>query len=186
MASLVYTATISLDGYAEDASGSLDWSAPDEEVHRFIDDRLRDVGTYLFGRRMYETMRVWEDPAAFLGESAAMRDFAQFWRASDKVVYSRTLPAVTTARTRLEREFEPDAVRRLKEESDRPLSVGGSELAAAAFRAGLVDEVHLYVAPVVVGGGKPALPSGARLDLGLADEHRFTSGTVFLRYRVRG
>jgi dihydrofolate reductase len=185
MAPLIYSLACSLDGYIEDPSGSFDWSEPDEDVHSFINERLRGVGTYLFGRRMYETMRVWDDPAAFAGDSAAMWAFAEIWQASDKVVYSRTLPVVSTGRTRLEREFEPDVVRRLKEEADRAIEVGGPGLADAAFRAGLVDEVYLYVAPVVVGGGKPVLPSGVRLDLDLREVERFGNGTVFLGYSVR-
>jgi dihydrofolate reductase len=184
MAPLIYSLTCSLDGYIEDPSGSFDWSAPDEEVHSFINERLRGVGTYLFGRRMYETMRVWDEPAAFAGDSAAVWAFAEIWQASDKVVYSKTLPAVSTAHTRLEREFDPDGIRRLKQEADRPLEVGGPGLAAAAFRAGLVDEVYLYVIPVALGGGKPALPEGIRLDLDLREVQRFGNGTVFLGYAV--
>jgi dihydrofolate reductase len=185
MALLIYSTSCSLDCYIEDPSGSFDWSAPDEAVHSFVNDRLRPVGTYLFGRRLYETMRVWEDPAAFAGESAAMWEFAEVWQGADKVVYSRTLEAASTARTRLEREFDPEAVRAVKDTADRPLVVGGAGLAAAAFRAGLVDEVQLFVYPVVVGGGKPALPDGVRLDLTLEEERRFTNGAVYLRYGCR-
>ena len=182
MPPLRYTAITSLDGYIEDATGSFDWAEPDEEVHAFVNDLEGAVGTYLYGRRMYETMTFWEDSAAFAGAPAHVRDFAAIWQSADKVVYSRTLPATSTARTRLEREFDPDAVRRLKAGADRPLTVGGAGLAAAAFRAGLVDEVHLFVTPVVVGGGKPALPSGVWVDLDLADVRRFANGTVLLRY----
>lgn len=183
MAPLIYSLRCSLDGYIEDASDSFDWAAPDPEVHAFVNDRQRSVGTYLFGRRMYETMRVWEDPDAFVGDSATMRDYAAIWQAVDKVVYSRSLEAVSTARTRLERAFDPDAVRKLMDDADRPVEVGGPGLAAAAFRAGLVDEVALFVTPVVVGGGKPALPRDVRLGLDLAEVRRFANGTVFLRYR---
>ena len=185
MAPLIYSLTCSLDGYMEDTTGSFDWAAPDEDVHRFINERLRPVGTYLFGRRMYETMRVWDDPAVFAGGPAPMREFAEIWQAADKVVYSRSLETTSTARTRLEREFDVEAVRTLKEDADRMLEVGGPGLAAAAFRAGLVDEVRLFVVPVILGGGKRALPDGVRLDLRLEDEHRFANGTVFLAYRTR-
>ena len=185
MAPLIYSLTCSLDGYLEDATGSFDWAAPDAEVHGFVNDLQRSVGTYLFGRRMYETMRVWDDADAFVGDSAAMRDYAAIWQAIDKVVYSRSLAETATRRTRLERTFEPDAVRRLKESADRPVEVGGPGLAAAAFRSGLVDEVQLFVVPVIVGGGKRAVPDGARLDLNLEDERRFANGTVFLRYGTR-
>jgi dihydrofolate reductase len=184
MAPLIYSLTCSLDGYIEDASGSFDFSAPDAEVHGFINDVQRPVGTYLFGRRMYETMRVWDDPDTFVGDSAEMRDYAAIWDGIDKVVYSRSLPGTTTRRTRLERSFDAEAVRRLKESADRPIEVGGPELASGAFHAGLVDEVHLYVVPAIVGGGKRALPDGVRLDLSLDDEHRFAGGWVYLRYRV--
>jgi dihydrofolate reductase len=185
MAPLIYSLTCSLDGYIEDATGSFDWAEPDAEIHAFINDRLRSVGTYLFGRRMYETMRVWDDPAAFVGESPEMREFAESWRVADKVVYSRTLETTSTARTRLEHEFDVDAVRKLKDEADRTLEVAGPGLAVAAFRAGLVDEVYLYVVPAIVGGGKRVLPAGVRLDLELTEERRFANGTVFLAYRSR-
>jgi dihydrofolate reductase len=184
MARLIYLATVSLDGCVEDRDGRFDWSAPDEEVHQFIDDLVRPVGTFLFGRRMYETMAVWDTPEAFPDPSLAIRDFAEVWRAADKVVYSRTLDATTTARTRLEREFDPASIRRMKADAGHDLSVGGAELAAHAFAAGLVDEIHLFVVPAVIGGGKHALPDGVRLDLELLDEHRFGNGTVYLRYRV--
>jgi dihydrofolate reductase len=182
MAPLIYSLTCSLDGYIEDASGSFDFSAPDAEVHGFINDVQRSVGTYLFGRRMYETMRVWDDPDAFVGDSAEMGDYATIWASIDKVVYSRSLAEVSAPRTRLERSFDLDAVRRLKESADRPIEVGGPGLAAPAFQAGLIDEVHLFVVPVIVGGGKRALPDGVRLDLRLEDERRFANGTVYLRY----
>jgi dihydrofolate reductase len=180
---LIYPAMTSLDGYIEDADGKFDWAEPDEEVHTFVNDLERPLGTYLFGRRLYETMAVWETLAASEHEPY-IGDFAEIWRAADKFVYSRTLPEVSTARTRLERDFDPQAVQRLKAAAARDLSVGGAELAARAFDAGLVDEVHLFLAPVVVGGGKPALPDDVRVELELLDERRFGNGTVFLRYRT--
>jgi dihydrofolate reductase len=178
---LIYSALASLDGYIEDESGGFEWAAPDAELHAFVNELERPIGTYLYGRRMYATMRVWEtmEPA-----SPVSRDFAQLWRAADKVVYSRTLAAVDTARTRLEREFDADAVRELKATAERDLSVGGADLAAQAIAAGLVDELHLYLLPVVVGGGKRALPQRAHLQLELIDERRFRSGAVFLHYRL--
>ena len=179
MGKLIYSAIASLDGYVEDRDGRFDWARPDAELHAFVNDLERPVGTYLYGRRMYETMAAWEtmdDPAP------AMRDYAQLWRAADKVVYSRTLDSVSTPRTRLERDFDPGAVRALKAQGD--LSVGGAELAAAALRAGLVDDIQLYLNPVVVGGGRPALPDGLRVDLELLDQRRFGNGVVFLRYRA--
>jgi dihydrofolate reductase len=185
MAPLIYSLTCSLDGYIEDASGSFDFSAPDAEVHGFINDVQRSVGTYLFGRRMYETMRVWDDPDSFAGDDPVSRDYAAIWDSIDKVVYSRSLAEVSTRRTRLERSFDVDAVRRLKDAADRPIEVGGPGLASEAFRAGLLDEVHLYVAPVILGGGKRALPDGVRLDLRLEEERRFGNGTLYVRYGVR-
>jgi len=184
LADLIYSAITSLDGYIEDKTGNFDWAAPDEEVHRFVNDLERPVGTYLFGRRMYETMAVWETDPGFAEASPAMRDFAAIWQAADKIVYSRTLAAASTARTRIEREFDPEAVRQLKRTSERDLSIGGPDLAAHALRAGLVDECCLFVAPVAVGGGKPALPADLRLDLDLLDVHRFAGGMVFLLYRI--
>jgi dihydrofolate reductase len=184
MAKLIYSAIASLDGYVEDENGKFDWAAPDEEVHAFVNDLERPVGTYLFGRRMYETMAGWETDPSLAGRSPASRDFAAIWQAPQKIVYSRTLEAVATARTRIEREFDPDAVRREKEAAGRDLTVGGAAVAAEAFRAGLVDELHLFLTPVLVGGGKHALPEGVNLRLELLDERRFRSGTVFLCYRV--
>src|SRR5215217_2848839 len=180
---LIYSLSASLDGYIEDEQGNFDWGAPDDEVHSFINDQLRPVGTYLFGRRMYETMAVWD---TMEDEHPAMREFAEIWRSADKIIYSRTLDAVTTERTRLECEFDPDAILRLKESAERDIEVGGPSLAVDAFRAGIVDEVRLFVVPVVVGGGKPALPRGVRLDLELLEERRFAGGTVYLRYRCLG
>jgi len=185
MGSLIYAANTSLDGYLEDASGAFDWSVPDEEVHAFWNAHERGIGTSLYGRRMYETMRVWEDDDWLADEPAVVREYADVWRSADKIVYSTTLDAVTTARTRLERQFDPEAVRRLKAGSDRDLSVGGAILGAEAFRHGLVDECVLLLCPVAVGGGKPALPLGVRLDLELLEERRFAMGVVGLRYRVR-
>ena len=185
MAKLTYAAITSLDGFIEDAEGGFGWAEPDAEVHAFVNDLERPVGTHLYGRRMYETMAVWQTIGDEPGLSAAEADYANVWRGLDKVVYSRTLDAVSTPRTRLEREFDPEAVRRLKEAADRDLSVSGPGLAQHAFRAGLVDEVHLFVLPVVVGGGKPGLPRGVRVDLELLDERRFGSGVVHLHHRTR-
>ena len=186
MAKLTYTAITSLDGYVADEQGDFDWSAPDEEVHAFVNDLERPVGTYLYGRRLYEVMVAWETVQAQPGQTPASRDYAELWQAADKVVYSRTLAAVASTKTRLERDFDPDAVRRLTEQASRDVSVGGPELAAAAFRAGLVDEVRLFVNPVLVGGGTQALPDGVRLDLALLDDHRFGNGVIYLGYRVTG
>jgi dihydrofolate reductase len=184
VAKLVYIAIASLDGYVEDAGGSFEWAAPDEEVHGFVNDLQRPIGTLLYGRRMYETMVAWEDPQLVEGQPAVMRDFAELWRAADKVVYSRTLDAPSSARTRIEREFDPAAIERLKASGERDLAVAGAELAAHAFSAGLVDECHLFLSPIAVGGGKPALPQGMRLELELLDERRFRGGVVRLRYAV--
>jgi dihydrofolate reductase len=184
MAKLIYSAIASLDGYVADDNGNFDWAAPDEEVHRFVNDLERPVGTYLYGRRMYEVMRFWET-AGGAGQPPFERDFAGIWRAADKVVYSKTLESVSSARTRIERDFEPEAVRQLKETAGRDLTVGGPGLAGQALEAGLVDECHFFLAPVVVGGGIRSLPDGARLDLELLDERRFGSGVVYLRYRTR-
>ena len=185
MAKLIYTAITSLDGYIEDEEGRFDWAMPDAEVHAFVNDLERPVGTHLYGRRMYETMAVWQTVGDEPGLPAAEADFAELWRALDKVVYSRTLDAVSTPRTRLEREFDPEAVRRMKEAADRDISVSGPGLAQHAFRAGLVDEVHLFVFPVVVGGGKPGLPRDVRVDLELLDERRFGNGVVHMHHRTR-
>jgi dihydrofolate reductase len=182
MAKLTYTAITSLDGYIEDEKGRFDWALPDAEVHAFANDLERPIGTHLYGRRMYETMAVWQTVSEGPDVPPVEADYAQVWRAADKVVYSRTLEAVSTPRTRLEREFEPEAVRRLKDAADHDLSVSGPELATHAFRAGLVDEVNLLVCPVVVGGGKPGLPRDVRIDVELLDERRFRNGVVHLRY----
>ncbi|TMF92468.1 MAG: dihydrofolate reductase [Chloroflexi bacterium] len=183
MARLIYSAIASLDGYTADENGNFDWAAPDEELHRFVNDLERPVGMYLYGRRMYETMLFWETPESVAGEPEVMRDFAQIWRAADKVVFSRTLDTASSARTRIEREFSPDWVERLKASSDRDLAIGGPELAGQAIAAGLVDEFQLFLVPVLVGGGTAFLPEGVRTRLELVDEHRFESGVVYLQYR---
>ena len=185
MAQLVYSAICSLDGYTEDASGKFDWATPDEEVHAFANDLERGIGTHLYGRRMYETMVVWESDDLLAGQPSVMHDYAAIWRAAEKVVYSRTLTEPSSERTRIERNFAPDAVARMKADAEADLSIGGPELAAAALRAGLVDEIGLLVVPVVVGAGKRALPEGRRLELDLLDERRFASGVVHLGYGLR-
>jgi dihydrofolate reductase len=182
MGALIYSSICSLDGYVADRDGNFDWAAPDEEVHGFVNDRERPIGTYLYGRRMYEVMAAWESA---VGDPGVGDEFAELWRAAEKVVYSTTLDVVTTARTRLERQFDPAAIRVMKESSTRDLSIGGPTLAACAIRAGLVDEWQLYLVPAVVGGGTAALPADLRLDLRLVDERRFEGGTVFLHYRTR-
>jgi dihydrofolate reductase len=185
MAKLIYSAIASLDGYIADEDGNFDWAVPDEEVHAFINDLDRPLGTYLYGRRMYETMVGWETDHTLAEQSPVMRDFAQIWQAAEKIVYSRTLEAVSTARTRIERDFEPDAVRQMKASAQQDMIVGGADLAAHAFRAGLVDECHLFVSPIVVGGGKRSLPDDVRLKLELLDKRRFGNGVVHLHYRTR-
>jgi dihydrofolate reductase len=179
MGRLIYSTIASLDGCIEDRHGKFDWAAPDEEVHRFVNELERPIGTYLYGRRMYETMIFWE---SVHDAADHIEDYAEIWQAADKIVYSKTLDAVSSDRTRIERDFEPDAVRRLKSGGD--ISVGGAALAAEALRAGVVDEYQTFVAPVVVGGGKRALPEDVHLELELLDERRFGNGTVYLRYRV--
>jgi dihydrofolate reductase len=183
VAKLLYSAIASLDGYVADESGKFDWSVPDEEVHAFINDLERSVGTHLYGRRMYEVLVAWEtlDTA---DEPPVVQDFAEIWRGVDKVVYSTTLDEVSSARTRIEREFDPDAVRQLKASAGSDISVGGPNLAAQAIAAGLVDELHLFLSPVIVGGGTKALPEGVRLDLELLDDRRIGNGTVALHYRI--
>jgi dihydrofolate reductase len=185
MAKLIYSAITSLDGYVADEDGNFDWAEPDEEVHSFVNDLERPVGTYLYGRRMYEVMVYWETAHTLPDQSAFVRDFAQIWQAADKIVYSKTLETVSSARTRIERDFDPDAVRRLKESTERDLTVGGPELAAQAIKAGLVDELQLFVTPIVVGGGNQSLPENVRLELELLDERRFRNGVVYLRYGTR-
>jgi dihydrofolate reductase len=185
MARLIYSALMSIDGYIEDREGNFDWAEPDADVHQFANDITRPAGTHLYGRRMYETMAVWETDPSFAEESPIGRDFAQLWQAADKVVYSRTLERPVTARTRIEREFDAEAVRRLKAEATQDIMIGGPDLAAHAFRAGLVDECQLLLVPVVVGGGKPAIPTDALLRLELIDERQFGNGTMYLHYRMR-
>jgi dihydrofolate reductase len=185
MAKLIYSAIASLDGYVEDAAGKFDWAAPDDEVHAFINDFERPVGTYLYGRRMYETMRSWETVSAGADQPAVSRDFAEIWRAAEKIVYSGTLERVSSARTRIERDFDPDAIRGLKQASGRDLTIGGAELAGQAIAAGLVDELHLLLVPILVGAGKRALPDHVgRLQVELLSERRFRDGVVSLNYRV--
>ncbi len=186
MAQLIYLAITSLDGYIEDADGKFDWAAPSEEVHAFVNDLARAAGTFLYGRRMYETMAVWETDPTLGADPGVMADFAGIWQAAEKVVYSTTLsPPAPTTRTRIEPRFDPDTVRELKASAERDLMIGGAGLAAEAFRAGLIDEYQLFLAPVAVGAGKPALPGDVRLDLELLDQRSFANGTAYLRYRVR-
>ncbi len=184
MAKLIYVANVSLDGYIEDANGGIEWTAPIDEVFTFITDIVRPVGTYLYGRRMYETMAVWEADPTLAAQSELMADFANVWQAADKIVYSTTLPVVSTTNTRLERRFDPDSVREMKASAANDLTVGGSNLATHAFNAGLVDECQLFIHPVLVGQGRSAFPSDARVQLDLLDEHRFANGVVNLRYRI--
>lgn len=184
MARLIYSAIASLDGYTTDADGRFDWSAPDEEVHRAVNDLERPIGTYLYGRRMYDVLVAWEHAETFAADSPVMQDYAAIWQAAEKVVYSRTLQEVASARTRIEREFDPEAVRALKAAAPADLSIGGPELAGQALRAGLVDECHLFLSPIAVGGGTPALPVGLRVPLELLGERRFGNGVVHLHYRV--
>ena len=186
MARLIYNAIMSLDGYTVDASGSFDWAAPDEEVHAFVNDLIRPVGTYLYGRRMYETMVFWETALEEKDQAPVAQDFARIWQSADKIVFSTTLDRATSAKTRIERRFELETVRRLKQEAIRDLAIGGPDLAATAIKAGLVDEYQLLVVPHVVGGGRRALPDGARLRLRLVDERSFAGGAVFLRYALAG
>ena len=185
MARLIYSAITSLDGYVADENGTFDWAAPDEEVHIFINDLERPVGTYLYGRRMYEVMVAWETLRLHAEQPPYIQDFAEIWQAADKIVYSTTLERVSSARTRIERDFDPEAVRQMKARAGRDITVGGPDLAAQALKAGLVDECRLFVAPIVVGGGTQALPTKVRLRLDLLDERRFGNGLVYLHYRIR-
>lgn len=184
MAKLIYAAIASLDGYIEDEEGRFDWATPDDEVFAFVNDLERPIGTHLYGRRMYETMVFWETVSTEADERGVFWDFAGIWREAEKIVYSRTLQTPSSARTRIEREFDPDAVRQLKRSSGADISVGGAELAGEALGAGLVDECHLFLCPIVVGGGKRALPDDVRAQLDLLDERRFRNGVVHLHYRV--
>jgi dihydrofolate reductase len=183
MAKLIYSAIGSADGYVEDAAGEFAWAAPDDELLSFVNDLERPAGTHLYGRRMYETMRYWETAHTMPGQPPLNLEFAAVWQAADKIVFSTTLQSVATARTRLERTFDPAAIRQLKSAAGRDPTVGGADLAGQAIRAGLVDELQLFLLPVIVGGGKPALPGGVRSDLELLDTRRFASGAVYLRYR---
>jgi dihydrofolate reductase len=185
MAKLIYSAITSLDLYIEDEQGKFDWAAPDEELHAFVNDLERPVGTHLYGRRMYETLVYWETADTGPDQPAVIRDWAAIWRGAQKVVYSRTLAEVSSARTRIERDFDPDHIRQLKRDADADLTVGGAELAGQAIATGLVDECHLFLHPMIVGGGKRALPSGVRAELELLDERRFESGVVLLSYGMR-
>jgi dihydrofolate reductase len=184
MAKLIYSAITSLDGYVADEDGNFDWAAPDEEVHTFVNDLERPVGTYLYGRRMYEVMVYWERAHTLADQPLFMQEFAQIWQAANKIVYSKTLNTVFSARTRIVRDFDPEAVRQMKAPAGRDISVGGPDLAAQAIKAGLVDECHLFLAPIVVGGGKQSLPNNVRLKLELLDERRFGNGMVHLHYRT--
>ena len=184
MARLIYTAITSLDGYVADEQGKFDWAEPDEEVHAFVNDLERSVGTHLLGRRMYEVMSYWDDPPMLDEQPPVIHDFAAIWRAADKVVFSRTLTAVSAPRTRLERDFDPEAICRLKASATRDIAIGGPELAARALAASLVDEVHLLLNPIIVGGGNPALPAGVRVKLALLSQRRFRNGVVHVGYRT--
>jgi dihydrofolate reductase len=184
MAKLIYSAITSLDGYVADEDGKFDWAEPDEEMHTFVNELERPVGTYLYGRRMYEVMGAWE--TMNLSEQPAfIRDYAEIWRAADKIVYSKTLETVSSAKTRVERDFDPESIRQMKASAGHDISVGGPELAAQAFKAGLVDECHLFLTPIIVGGGNRSLPNNVRLKLELLDERRFGNGVVHLHYRSR-
>ena len=185
MAKLIYSALASLDEYVEDEQGTFDWAAPDEVVLAFVNDQERPIGTYLYGRRMYETMVFWETMGTGDDELAETRDYARIWRAAEKIVYSRTLQAPSSARTRILRDFDPAAIRRLKESSSRDITIGGADLAGQAIESGLVDECHLFLCPVIVGGGKRALPDGVHANLELMAERRFGGGVVHLHYRIR-
>jgi len=185
MAKLIYATPTSLDGYIADETGSPDWAAPDEEGFAFINDLVRPIGVYLYGRKMYETMAIWETPDVIPGRTPAMFDFARIWQAADKIVYSKSLDTVSTSKTRLEREFDPHAVRELKAQLPHDISVGGPTLAAHAIRTGLVDEYHLFVVPTMIGGGKRVLPGNVCVKLDLLDERRFVNGMIYLRYRTR-
>jgi len=184
MANLIYIANTSLDGYTEDQDGKFDWTVPSEEYFTFITDLVRTMRTLLYGRRMYESMMVWETDPNLAAESTLMRNFAEIWQAANKIVYSTTLEKISTRKTQLKQSFDPEAIRQLKADSEHDILIGGPELATHAFRAGLIDECHLFVIPILVGGGKSALPDNVRIALELLEEHRFVHGTVYLRYRT--
>jgi dihydrofolate reductase len=185
MAKLIYAAISSLDGYVADAEGKFDWSAPDQEVHRFVNDLERPIGTHLYGRRMYEVMRYWETAPTGNDEPSAEQEYAKIWQTADKIVYSKSLERASTGKTRIERDFDPEAIQQLKAAAARDISVSGPTLAAQALKLGLVDECHLFLSPIVVGGGNPALPDNVRLVFELLDERRFSNGVVHLHYRVK-
>jgi dihydrofolate reductase len=185
MAKLIYASICSLDGYVSDADGNFSWARPDDELHAFVNDIERPIHTYLYGRRMYETMVFWETAEVSPDQCEPVSDYAGIWRATEKVVFSRSLDQVSSAKTRIEREFDPEAIWQLKRDAERDISIGGPELAGEAIREGLVDEYHLFVNPILVGGGNRALPNGARVDLELLDERRFDSGVIHLHYRAR-
>jgi dihydrofolate reductase len=184
MGKLIFSAITSLDGYIEDEEGNFDWGAPDEEVHSFVNDLERPVGTYLYGRRMYETMVYWETEQALTDQAPCVRDFTELWQAAEKIVYSKSLESVSSAKTRIEREFDPKVIQEMKSTQEDDITVGGPNLAAQAFKAGLVDECQLFLTPVVLGGGKPSLPNNVRLEVELLGERCFRSGVVFLHYRT--
>jgi dihydrofolate reductase len=184
MARLIYSAISSLDGYIEDQDGKFDWAEPDEETHRYVNDLERSAGTYLYGRHMYETMMGWETDPQLAAGSPIMQDFAEIWQAADKIVYSKTLETAPTRKTQIKRDFDSETIRQLKIDVPHDILIGGPNLAAHAFRAGLVDECHLFLAPIIVGGGKQSLPNNVRIQLDLLEERRFENGMVHLRYRV--
>ena len=184
MAKLIYVTNVSLDGFIEDEHGRFDWTEPDDEQFAFITDLIRPVGTYLYGRRLYETMAVWETEPALAAQSELRADFAHVWQGADKIVYSATLDAVSTAKTRLEPRFDPNVIREMKGTASRDLMVGGANFAAHAFNAGLIEECHLFIGPAIVGRGKPSLPSELRAELELLDERRFDNGVVYVRHRI--
>jgi dihydrofolate reductase len=184
MAKLIYSAIASTDGYVEDEHGKFDWATPDDEVLAFVNEQERPIGTYLYGRRMYETMVFWETVSTGADQSSLIRDFAELWRAAEKIVYSRTLQTTSSARTRVERDFDPESIRALKRTSPADITVGGAELAGQAIASGLVDECHLFLNPVLVGAGKRALPAGVRAQLELLDERRFGNGVVYVHYSL--
>ena len=184
MAKLTYLMLASLDGYVADEDGTFEWAEPDEDVHTFVNELDRAVGTHLYGRRMYEVLVAWET-LPLDDQPSYVREFAEIWRSADKVVYSSTLQAVSSARTRIERTFDPEAIRVMKASSERDLGIGGPNLAAEAFRAGLIDETHLFLAPIAVGGGTPVFPGDVRVELELLDERRFDSGFVYVRHRIK-
>jgi dihydrofolate reductase len=185
MVQLIYSVIASADGYVEDAAGTFDWAAPSEDLLSFINDLERPVGTYLYGRRMYQTMRYWETAGTVPDQSPSFREFTSIWQSAEKIVFSKTMESAPSARTRIERNFDPDAVRQLKSTTERDMTVGGADLAGQAIKAGLVDELQLILVPVIVGAGKQALPAGVRSDLELLNTRQFACGAVYLRYRPK-